>query len=159
MNVTAYALSVFVVIVLSAVADLMLPDGRTKKTAKAVFSLLITLTLISPAISLIKGDTPVFDFETQYISIDYNLVEYVGQIAKNDYESEIFELLKNSGYDGIEKVECFVDGENRRIIKVVINYDKSGIKKEDEHTYISGIKTAVVNYYHLNGEAVTVCGE
>ena len=159
MNITAYALSVFAVIVASAVADLMLPEGKTKKTAKAVFSLLITLTLLSPAISLFKGDTPVIDFETQYIGIDENLVEFAVQIAKKDYEDEIFALLKNSGYDLVKSVKCLVDGEKRRIIKVEIIYDKNGISGEDEHTYISGMKTVVVNYYRLNGEAVAVSGE
>ena len=76
MSLSAYALSVFAVIVVSAVADVMLPDGKTKKTAKAVFSLLITLTLLSPAISLIKGDTPAFDIQTQYVSVDQDFVDY-----------------------------------------------------------------------------------
>ena len=159
MSLSAYALSVFAVIVVSAVADVMLPDGKTKKTAKAVFSLLITLTLLSPAISLIKGDTPAFDIQTQYVSVDQDFVDYAVQIAENDYENEIFNLLKNSGYESIQKVGCEVDGEKRQIIKVEIIYDKSGISGEDEHTYISGIKTVVVNNYRLNEEVVTVSGE
>ena len=158
MNITYYALSVFSVIIISAVADIMLPDGKIRKTAKAVFSLMISLTLLSPAIKLISGDAGVPSITAQVFEADEDLICHAFDIAKRCYENEIFTLLKDSGYETINSVECAVDFENRKLEKVMIIYDKSGINDEDEHTYISGMKNVVCNVYNLSGEAVTVSG-
>ena len=158
MNITAYALSIFAVIVISAVADIMLPDGKTSKTAKAVFSVMITLTLLSPGIKLIRGDLNIEDITAKAFETDNELISHTFYMIKTGYEEEIYVLLSDNGYDFVTSVECDVGEENRRLEKVKIFYDNVGINKEDEHTYISGMKTVVKNAYEIREEAITVSG-
>ena len=158
MNFTSYALSVFAVIVISAIADMMLPQGKIKKTAKAVFSLIITFTLLSPAIRLIKGDINVDEIVVCDMNVDEDFITYTLDIAKKSYEINVFELLKTRGYDNVTEVDCEVDESGKKVKNVKIIYDKNGINGKDEHTYISEVKTIVASALNISEEVVSVSG-
>ena len=153
-----YALSVFSVIVLSVIAEIMLTGVKTKKVARFAFSLIVTATLITPVIKLFFGEYEFSSISEYEISIDDDFSEYVFGLAKKRYESDIFELVKNSGHDYIEEVVCTFSEDENKLSFVEIKCDFSGISGEKAHTYISEIERLVEENYNLSKGVVSVSG-
>lgn len=158
MSVSSYALTVFSVATVFAIADFLLPDGKTRKTAKIVFSLVTTITLFYPVIGLLSGSQRFDDIVAERFSVDESVVENATLIVKNDYENEIFDILKNSGYDYVDGAEVDFYLGTRQIEKIRIFYDKSGINEQTANTYISGITSVLSRYYDIDKECVAVFG-
>jgi|GEM_PF-3271519 len=158
MNVTGWALSLSAVMIIFAIAEMMLPAGKTKKTAQTVFSLIVTLTVLAPTISFLRGGRDLELGDTEYYEIDTRFVEQTFEMTKSIYNKEIFETLKFYKIENISKVECLPDDEGRKIKSVQIFYDESGIIQADLHKYITEIKTVVARVYNLDEEVISVSG-
>lgn len=158
MSLSGYALSVFTIIIISAIADMLLPEGKLRKTAKTVFSLIITLTLISPIIKLVKGDVNIGLPEYEQIQIDSAFVDYVNYISKTDYEKLIFDTLEFNNIENVKSVACDIDDKSKLIKIIEIIYDKDGISGEDLHKYISEVKSILVDAFNVSEEVVSVSG-
>ena len=155
---TEYALSVFSMIILSALAEIMLSGVKTKKVARFVFSLIITVTLITPVVKFFLGDATQFAFGEYELSIDHDFASYVSSVAKKQIENEILSLLKNNGYVAVKEVSCTLTDSDDHLEKVEIIIEQDGISGNDEHTYILEIKSLIETNYHLSKESVTVSG-
>lgn len=159
MNFVSYALSVFGLIVLSTVAELMLPAGSMKKTAKIVFSLIITLTLLTPAIKLLRGTSyDPTDIEIAEFEVDKTFEAYALYLQKVNAENDIKSLISLKNYTFKFSVECCVGEKSKKLESVEINCDFSGINEADKHIYINEIKSLITSTYNLDKEDVIVIG-
>ena len=159
MSLVSYALSIFGLIMLSTIDELMLPSGSLKRTAKVVFSLIITLTLLSPAIKLLKGNEYVpTDIEIKEIYIDEEFEEYALYLQKKNIENDINSQISAKNYIFKFSVECVMNEKLKKLKSVTIKCDFSGINENDKHIYISEISELITSAYSLNKEDVLVIG-
>lgn len=159
MSLVSYALSVFGLIMLSTIAELMLPSGSLKKTAKIVFSLIITLTLLTPAIKLLKGgDYDIPNIEIAQIEVDKSFEEYALYLQKINAENDIKTLISSKNYTFKFSVECVIDEKIKKLKTVTIKCDFSGINEKDKHIYINEIESFIASTYNLSKEDVFVIG-
>lgn len=159
MSLVSYALSVFGLIVLSTLSELMLPAGNLKKTAKIVFSLIITLSLLTPAIKLLKGgDYELPDIEVGQIEIDKSFEEYALYLQRKNAENDIKTLIFSKNYSFKFSVECVIEEKTKKLKTVTIKCDFSGINEKDKHIYINELESIIASTYNLNKEDVFVIG-
>ncbi len=159
MNLVSFALSIFGLIMLSTIAELMLPSGNLKKTAKIIFSLIITLSLLTPAIKLLKGGEytlPVI--EVNEFEIDKNFEEYALYLQKTNAENDIKNLISLKNYEFKFSVECEINENTKKLKSVTIKCDFSGITTHDKHIYISEINELITSTYNLEKGDVLVIG-
>ena len=71
MNVKSYILSVAALVILSEIARLILPDGKTKKAAEIVFALIVVVTLLSPIFRLKDADLSFEYDDANYVADEY----------------------------------------------------------------------------------------
>ena len=157
MNFSAYALSVFGVVTISAIAEAMLSDGALKKTAKTVFSLIISMILLTPVVAVVTGKESFEGLEVAEFSVDETFNGHILDVGKKNYENKAYELLKENDMP-VKSVECEVDGESKKVVSFTIIYDENGINGDDEHTYITEIKNIISVAFGIGAEVVTVRG-
>ena len=158
MNVTKFAVCVFALALISVIGELILPEGRTKKAAKVVFSLALTLSVVSPVTSIL-GKTSGLNIESVVdLGIDEDFILYVDGIAETSFGRVAESALLNSGVEGVLTVDCMVDDSTKKLFQVTVFYDKNVISEEDEHTYITEIKNIVSAACGIDKEDVLVSG-
>ena len=158
MNLASYALSVTAVVIISVVAELLIPPGRSGKAARIVFSLIVTLTVLSPIKNIISGEPNIFSgFDEYTFDVDDDFVSEIFNTGKNNYKNEIFNLLKNSDFEEVTDVDCELDKESKLLKKVTVFYENNGISEAVEHTLINEVKSAVSNAFGVPKEAITLC--
>lgn len=160
MNVKSYALTVFAVIILSTIAQFVLPSGRTKKITKTVLSLAIATVVLSPVINMIGGGNGIeLSYQEQTFVIDDDFVDYVDYLATASACKEIEEKLLSSGFGKkLVSVDCAIDNSTKQLKSVWIKLDMTGINEKDEHTYISEITDFILTEFDLEKGDVIVSG-
>lgn len=131
--------SIGFLIIFIGMFSVILPDKRTGKTVKAVFSLLIFLSALSPVFALKKAD---FDFEYAFkISENDIQEEYIFYIANKKIENceqSVSDVLKKLNIDNAEVLAEYKINEKQEIIikKISVYFDGSVIKSDKGHINI-----------------------
>ena len=155
----SYLLSISVIVFLTSIISLILPDGKMGKYVKSFFSILILLVIISP---IFKFDE--FDFDSQLneanlIQDDY--LYYINDTKTKSLEEECESLIEKQGVNNVVvDIDYFIDNEYvYSIKKATIFLDNAVINKNDEHININEelIKT-VSKYLNIEKGAVKVYG-
>ena len=134
MNVWNYLLTVVALVVSGEMIRLILPNGKTKKTAETVFALVVVLCLITPVASFFKGtgekDTIVsIDPEKTFVNETYadGFKDLMNRRVKRCLEAE---NVAYSGYD--------IEWEGNSVKKIKIYL--SDLVMDDDFEHIIGIE-------------------
>ncbi|MBQ7653306.1 MAG: stage III sporulation protein AF [Clostridia bacterium] len=102
-----YVLQIVGVVLLSVLADVLLPNGQINKFVKGVFSIVLTFTVLTPLNALVNGQTDVFQRASDALSVSVD-ENYLSQIErnKNEYYSNI--IARALAEEGVE-AEVTVD--------------------------------------------------
>lgn len=109
------------VVLLSVLADVLLPSGQTNKYIKGIFSLLVILTLITPIIKLKNADFNISDIiGGDEIAIYNDFISEVSDREVTALESRIEKELDNRGIKTEKVVLTISDGNINSITSVSV---------------------------------------
>ena len=152
----AWGLTILAMAIITTVAEMLLPKGKTKNVIRSVVATVTVLTIITPIPSLIKGEFLSFDFETGGVTTDASYLEYVDGLKKSTIEKSVTDYLEEHGYNGI-KVKVELQGE-WGIKSVTIDFSQSGITDKDAHIHKSEIIKLVADRLQIDEEAIMTYG-
>lgn len=151
----AWGLTVLGLAVVSTIAEMLLPQGKTRKVIRSVFATVTVLTVITP-IPLIKNHGFNFDFSSDVVQTDGEYIEYVDGARRELIASAGEQYLKSVGYDGVDVEVETDDGWN--VISARINLSGLGITENGEHINKSEIIGLIADYFGIGEEAVMTYG-
>lgn len=154
-----YVLSIIVSVLLVSVASIILPEGKMAKFTKSIFSLIIIIIIITPALKLLKDPVEFnkFDVESDStFSEDVDFLEYVYYKKIENLSTATENTLKNKNYDA--DVEIIYEISDYQIIikKVNVILQSTVISDDDKHIIISVIKETVANRLDIDKEIIIV---
>ena len=136
---------IIIAIIISTIVELLLPNGNNKKYVKVVSGIYIMFVILHPILEMLKYDINfenMFNFGetqqvTQTMSQDIKDIYVVGikesikqDIEKLGYNVETLEILLDSNYENIEKIELKVELKEDKVQaveKVEIGKDKTDL--------------------------------
>ena len=136
--VSSWLLSITCVILLSVLAEFVLPDGQVNKFIKVVFSFVILLVIILPLPTLIRSDFDLSNYMEQETSLQDDFLEQVNLDKLNSLSESVNTQISNAG---IKNVEVAIGGnifaKTLEIYSIVadlrnIEYDSSFTNKNIE---------------------------
>ena len=156
----AWIVSIIAVVIITAIISLILPEGKTGKFIKSIFSLFIVFTIIKPMFYLKNNEFKYEDiFNQSEIELQFGFIEYVFQSKIDEYENNCIEILENSGVNNAF-VEIIYSNDKETTIKiecVLINLENSVIISDKSHIdIIKEIKFNVANYLRISDDLVKI---
>ena len=151
---------IIIAIIISIIVELLLPNGNNKKYVKVVSGIYIMFVILNPILEMLKYDINfenMFNFGetqqvTQTMSQDIKDIYVVGikesikqDIEKLGYNVETLEILLDSNYENIEKIELKVELKEdkvKAVEKVEIGKDKTDL----DNSYSKIIELLKENY-------------
>lgn len=150
---------IIIAIIISIIVELLLPNGNNKKYVKVVSGIYIMFVVLNPILEMLKYDINfknMFNFEENLQVTSANaqnmkdiyvvgIKESIKQdIEKIGYEVESLEILLDSNYENIEKIELRVYPKEKKIK----NIEKIEIGKQK--TYLDKKYTEIINLLKEN---------
>ncbi len=150
----AWGLTVLGLATVTTVAEMLLPQGKTRKVIRSVFASLTALVMITPVPSLIKNGVD-FDFVNDSVTTDAQYLEYVESQKARLLSSAAENYLKNNGYEGVN-INVELDGF--KVKKAIVEFDRTGMTDNDGHINKSEIIGLIADYFDIGKEAVMTYG-
>lgn len=134
MTLSGYLLGITAIVIISSVCQVILPDGRMKKTTKIIFGLILITVIVKPVFSGLELD---YD-EYEELSPDRSAVMKILDIQSDEKVVEIKKLLNKEEipYENVF-VETKIQESKLILKKVIIKLNKLRIKDESEHINIT----------------------
>lgn len=158
-----WIMSIVGVICLSALADVVMDDGETKKYVKCVSAIIIFAVIIAPIPKLFSEDfdlSDVFVSEETYSSLENT--DFIYKIKEKQLEntvSECITYLDEKGFAGINLTPILSRGEDTEIIEIIV--DKSQLVITDSALNINineELKSIVSSQFGVNENVVRIVG-
>lgn len=150
----AWGLTILGIAMVSTVAEMLLPQGKTRKVIRSVFATVAVLTVITPLPMLIKNGIN-FDFSSDAVQTDGEYIEYVAGVKEKLVAQSLREHLKANGYD--LDVEVKLDGE-WNAISATVNFEGLGITENIGHINRKEVIKLVAEFLNIGEEAVMTYG-
>lgn len=153
----AWGLTILGLAIISTVAEMLLPQGKTRKVVRSVFATVAVLVIVTPIPNLLKNGFN-FDFDGQYVQPDSAYIGYIEEAKKKMIVNSAYEYLKNNGYscDGIE-ISVELNGDFG-VKSAVVEFSQSGIYENAEHINKSEIIGLIADYFGIGKEAIMSYG-
>lgn len=151
---------IIIAIIISIIVELLLPNGNNKKYVKVVSGIYIMFVILNPILEMLKYDINfenMFNFGetqqvTQTMSQDIKDIYVVGikesikqDIEKLGYNVETLEILLDSNYENIEKIELKVELKEDKV-KAVEKVEIGKDKTDSDNSYSEIIELLKENY-------------
>ena len=121
-------------VIFLAVFESVIPKSENGKPVKAVVSLLALLIITVPVIKMLGSG---FFTGSESADINESFTNKLSEIERITTESEVYSLLKTEKFP-VKKVKAAVITSDGKIFvkKIVVFYDESVIKENENHIYI-----------------------
>lgn len=132
MTLKTYIISLVSVSLLTAITQIITPEGKLKNVCKTIFGFIVVLTVISPVVS---GKLKInFDFENSLsdVAVDDRAVNLIYEEREWGIEDSCERILEENGIIGVRVDVVF----NGKVEKVSLNFDDLRITEETEHINI-----------------------
>lgn len=132
MTLKTYIISLVSVSLLTAITQIITPEGKLKNVSKTIFSFIVILTIISPVVS---GKLKInFDFENNLsdVTVDEKAVNLIYEEREMLIEKNCESILKENGIIGV-RIDVVFSG---KVEKVTLNFEDLRITEETEHINI-----------------------
>ena len=156
-----YLISVGAVLILTSCITLILPDGKSSKVIKPIFTILILLVIIKPLTSIKNFD---FSFENNLensFSYQNSYIDYTFQKRIELYKKNSNKIITELGVDGakIDVLWEIKDDYELVIDKIKIDLSNAVYKENLQHIDITKeIKKSISNYLNISEEDVEIYG-
>lgn len=132
LTLKTYIISLVSVSLLTAITQIITPEGKLKNVCKTIFGFIVVLTVISPVVS---GKLKInFDFENSLsdVAVDDRAVNLIYEEREWGIEDSCERILEENGIIGVRVDVVF----NGKVEKVSLNFDDLRITEETEHINI-----------------------
>ena len=137
----AWLISIVGVVVLIAIAEMVLPEGRMRGAVRGVFSVILMLVVLSPLPSIKNAEwTGVQGIESDEITLDG-----INALKESALENDCEKMLARLGYECAVDIVCEEWKQYPMITSVVIR----GVEQHEEISY------AVSEFLNVELEVVT----
>ena len=151
----AWGLTVLGLAIVTTVAEMLLPQGKTRKVIRSVFATVAVLVIITPIPKLLKSGVD-FDFDYENIETDDKYMEYISGIKRDLVLDTAYKYLKEKGLAGVCKLDVQLDGWS--VKSVTVEFLKTGITENGAHINKSEIIGLIADYFGIGEEAVMTYG-
>ena len=145
-----WIVSVGAVILITSIATLILPSGKTSKLIKGVFSILITIVIFSPIISIKNGEFSL-NFTDQIDEIIYqeDYINFTNEKRIKFLQENCRKILTECEINGGEVLIEYTlkDNYHFSIKSVKINLENAVINKNEQRIYIIEAAIKAVSEY------------
>lgn len=154
-----WAQKIIVVIIICAIIEMILPEGKNKKYIKTVIGIYVVFTIIGPIISKINTKEGL-NLEKYLENIKPNLVEtsvnldnnkYVEDIYKEKIGLDIKEKIKSLGYE-VKKIEIQVETEAKETYGSIQSINLTVCKRKETQESKIKIEPVVIGKEKINEE-------
>lgn len=159
-DIKEWITAVCAVIVFTTVITIIIPNGRTAKTIKNVFAVLIILVLVSPLYKMkdrsFSIDNFLFNGE---VVVQEEYLDYIENKKVNTYKDDCLKILSENGVEGAEiGLEYVIDENYVFSIKTVsVNLKNAVIKSNDKHiVIIEKCKNDIAKHLQINVSEVYI---
>ena len=116
-----WAISVVGTVLLTVLADVILPDGQTNKYVKTALSVVVILAMLAPVVKIADGSLSFVSDDKQYQAQSQYLY-MVEQKQESEIEQRLISELAESGYKNcIVEAEATLDEQGFAIDKISVN--------------------------------------
>ncbi len=116
-----WAISVVGTVLLTVLADVILPDGQTNKYVKTALSVVVILAMLAPVVKIADGSLSFVSDDKQYQAQSQYLY-MVEQKQESEIEQRLISELAESGYKNcIVEAEATLNEQGLTIDKISVN--------------------------------------
>lgn len=116
-----WAISVVGTVLLTVLADVILPDGQTNKYVKTALSVVVILAMLAPVVKITDGSLSFVSDDKQYQAQSQYLY-MVEQKQESEIEQRLISELAESGYKNcIVEAEATLNEQGLTIDKISVN--------------------------------------
>lgn len=156
-TISSWMISIAGVIILSVLAEFVLPEGQINKYIKVIFSFIILLVVILPLPKLVGKS---FDLSTHFKE-DMPLQEdYLYQLNINKLEVLNSGILEKLAKEKLERVQVSINAnvfcENLEIFGVYVDLSDYAYEKNPNNTDISKTKDKIISILNCFDELKNV---
>ncbi len=151
----AWGLTILGLAIITTIAEMLLPQGKTRNVIRSVAATVATLVIVTPLPSLLRSGFD-FEFSGDEVTVDSDYLAYIDGVKANTFASAAKEYLKSKGLDGDYKIEVTVDGFYVKSVKV--NFADSIMNGNITNINKSEIIKSIADYFDIDEEAVMAYG-
>ena len=147
-SIGGWILSIFGVILVSVVVDLILSGTRIVKTVRCICACVTLLVIVTPIVSFVSSGGATFDFTHYEAEIDKNYLNYVNELKANELERSLVNALNDEGVSNATINVILSDESSEfKIILLEINLSQSVIDEKIEHINRNELIVDIVRKY------------
>ncbi|NLK18080.1 MAG: hypothetical protein GX304_06170 [Clostridiales bacterium] len=107
-----YVFSIAGAVVLTTIADLLMPEGKNSKHVKNALSIFLALIIISPLAKVASGEIKISDlFDGTAIEVDYSFISKLNERKVRSLEQSLERHLAEKGYPSIKVRILYTDNK------------------------------------------------
>lgn len=148
----AWGLTILGLAVITTIAEMLLPNGKTRKVIRSVMATLSVSAMVMPLPDLLRRGVD-FDFLSHSASPDGRYIAYTEQL-KCDYAANAAQSYLDG--KGINSVSLTVEMKGYSVKFVRAKIVDSGITQNGEHINRSEITGLIAEFFGIGEEAVMV---
>lgn len=152
----AWGLTLLGLAIVTTVAEMLLPQGKTRKVIRSVAATIAVFVIVTPLPNLLKSG---FDFDLSLsdgVVTDEKYLTHVEGLKSDIIENALLEHLKTKGISGGFTVDVDLDGWQAK--SATVNFSDFGITENGEHINKSEIIRLIAEYLRIGEEAVMAYG-
>lgn len=160
-EISIYLMSIVGVVMLVVAIDLILPDSKISKYIKGIVSIFVVAVIVSPVISIVKGD---FDWKSIFTESSYQVDENIMASINNQniqvLQDELSNCLQQNGYKGVEVMIStnFINNEIK-INYIYVNLCDLVLNENIEHIdYYTNIKELIKKQINIEEDKIVIYG-
>ncbi len=143
-QINSWAQGIVIAVVIGAIIELIIPNGKNKKYIKTVIGIYIIFVIMYPIINKLTGkslnlNNLILKTETTNTIYNLNMNEYINNNYKETIKQEIEIYLNSKGYKlNSINIEIEDNQEYGKINQIILNI------KEENKTLVNEINTVVI---------------
>ena len=151
----AWGITILALAVISTVAEMLLPKGKTRNVIRSVTASVAVLAISTPIPGLLKNGFK-FDFSADEVEIDGGYLQYVDGVKEEMLVNSVKNYLSTKGLKSDFVIKLEVDGWT--VKSATVNFSQSVITGGDEHINKSEIIKSIADFFGIDEEAVMSYG-
>ena len=151
----AWGLTILGLAVVTTIAEMLLPQGKTRTVIRSVFATVAVLVIVTPLPKLLKSGFDL-DFSGEDIVSDEKYLDYISGVKADIVTDAAYAYLKEKGYDGGFTLSVTMDGWS--VKSASIEFSKTGITGNGAHINKSEIIGLIADYFGVGEEAIMTYG-
>lgn len=155
----AWGMTLLGLAVISGIAEMFLPHGKTKNVIRSVFAVVAITAVITPLPSLFKGEFS-FNFDYSGTVSDSEYLDYVDKLKTDMLAQAAYDYLEANGYPdckALVKIQP-ITADSYSVVSAKVNFVDSSITENNAHINRKEIIKLIANFYDIGEEAIMTYG-